>query len=362
MCHALSYLNDQKPCFNRMFHLHSSLLSMQILGFFMLTQYAIALRIILLFTLCSFLSSCDLKHQPPLKVGTNIWPGYEIFYLARHLGYLQNTAIKMVELPSATEVSHAFRNHLLDVAALTLDEALTLAQHDQSIRVIAVIDISHGGDVLLASPSIGTLAAMKGKRIGVENAAVGAILLDGALTEAHLQTSEITLVPLSIDEHLSAYQQGNVDAVVTFEPVKSQLLALGAKQLFDSSKIPNRIVDVLVTHQAIVEQRPEQLKQLLIAYFKALNYFTVSPEQAAIGMADRLQLAPEEVRLQFKGMYSPDVAENKQLLVGRNPSLKISANHLIQLMLKQHLLFKKITTDPLINSSFLPTEINNENG
>lgn len=355
--HALSCSLFKKQRVNHLFQPIATLR-----GFFMPTKYALAIRIILLFFLFPLLSSCHLKREQPLKMGTNIWPGYEIFYLARHLGYLQTNAIKLVELPSATDVSHAFRNHLLDVAALTLDEALTLAQHDPSIRVIAVIDISHGGDVLLANPSISTLEALKDKRIGVENAAVGAILLDGALTEAHLQTSEITLVPLSIDEHLNAYQQGKVDAIVTFEPVKSQLLTLGAKQLFDSSKIPNRIVDVLVTHQAIVEQRPAELKQLLTGYFKALNYFLTAPEQAAIGMADRLQLAPEEVRLQFKGMYSPDIAENKQLLVGKNPPLKDAANHLIQLMLKQHLLFKKITTDNLINNSFLPTEINNENG
>ena len=33
------------------------------------------------------LFSCSAEQESPLRVGTNIWPGYEPFYLARDLGY-----------------------------------------------------------------------------------------------------------------------------------------------------------------------------------------------------------------------------------------------------------------------------------
>jgi hypothetical protein len=31
--------------------------------------------------------SCVEEPEPPFRVGTNFWPGYELFYLARDLGY-----------------------------------------------------------------------------------------------------------------------------------------------------------------------------------------------------------------------------------------------------------------------------------
>ncbi len=310
-------------------------------------------RILCSISLLFLITTCHLKPQPPLKVGTNVWPGYELFYLARQLGYYQNTPVKMVELPSATEVSHAFRHHLLDVAALTLDEVLTLSQYDQQIRVIAVLDISNGADVLMAKPDITSLQAMKGKRIGVENMAVGAILLDRALTAAQLKSSDIQLVPLSVDEHLKAYQENKVDAVVTFEPVKSQLIQLGAKKLYDSANMSPRIIDVLVTHQTTIDQRGQDLKQLLNAYFKAFAYFKTHPQHAALIMSKRLMVTPAQVIAQFNELILPNRAHNVHLFNGQSPVLKESARQLAQFMLQQHLLFTTVATEQLINDSFL---------
>jgi len=46
-----------------------------------------------------------------------------------------------------------------------------------------------------------------------------------------------------------AFKKRQVDAIVTFEPVKSELLSSGANILFDSHQIPGRIVDVLVVRK-----------------------------------------------------------------------------------------------------------------
>ncbi len=307
-----------------------------------------------LFLIFCSLTACDFTPKSVLKVGTNIWSGYETLYLARSLGYYPANSIKMVELPSATKVAHAFQHQLLDVAALTLDEALVLLQTNGNLRIILVMDVSHGGDVLLAKPEFTTLNALKGKRIGVENVAVGAILLDGALSAGNLTVADINIVPMPVNEHLLAYQENKIDAVVTFEPVKSQLLQQGALQLFDSSRIPNRIMDVLVTRQHIIEQKPAALKALLKSYFKALDYWHNNPQQAAVFMADRLEVKPNEVAMQFSGLKLPTLEENLQLLSGDTPQLKPSLHALVSLMLQRQLLRHDVSTTSLLNGSLLP--------
>ena len=123
------------------------------------------------------LSACSQTPEPPLRIATNIWPGYEPLYLARSLGYYEKTPIRLVEMTSASETIQAIRNNIIEGAALTLDEVLVLLADDFDLHVILVMDFSHGGDVLLAKPSIETLDELRGKKVAVETSAVGAILL-----------------------------------------------------------------------------------------------------------------------------------------------------------------------------------------
>ena len=130
---------------------------------------------------CLGLTSCYDQPTAPLRIGTNRWLGYEPLYLARDLGLHQNLAVKLIELPSNTESMHELRNGNLEAAALTLDEALLLAQQGLPIRIVLILDQSVGADALLAKSQITTLEKLRGQRVGVENSAGGVVLLDAAL-------------------------------------------------------------------------------------------------------------------------------------------------------------------------------------
>ena len=300
------------------------------------------------------INGCESTPQNVVKIGTNLWLGYESLYLAQNLGYFDNKPIKLVEMPSATEVSHAFRNGALDVAALTLDESLVLMQHVPDLRVILVMDVSAGADVLLAKPTITSLAELKGKRIGVENSAVGAILLDGALHAAKLNITDIKFKSIMANEHESAYKNELVDAIVTFEPHKSKLISQGAITLFDSSQIPERIVDVLVTRQSIIEQNKDTLKIVIAAHFKAREYLKQNTSDATLRIAPRLDVPSTEVMKQFEGISLPDLIENHNYLSLEIASLSSAVDELISLMKDKQLLFKSIDSSQLIYDSLLP--------
>ena len=300
------------------------------------------------------LNACEPIPQRVLKVGTNLWPGYESLYLAQSLKLFDNKVIKLVEMPSATEVTHAFRNEALDVAALTLDESLVLLQYVPDLRVILVMDVSRGADALLAKPAIHSLAELKGKRIGVESTAVGAILLDGALQAAKLKITDIDFRPITVDEHESAYEKGLIDALVTFEPHKSNLMAQGAIKLFDSTQIPGRIVDVLVTRQSVIDKHKASLKIIVAAHFQALEYLHQYPDAAALRIAPRLAVLTNEVMQQFEGISLPGLAENQRYLAIKSRTLSKSIEELTALMGEKQLLFKSIDTSQLIDGSFLP--------
>ena len=102
-------------------------------------------RLALVFTLTT-LGGCVRDPEPPLRIGTNVWIGSEPLYLARELGYLDATAVRLVEYPSASEVLRAYRNQAIDGMSITLDELFVLAADGLQPKVILVQDVSHGAD------------------------------------------------------------------------------------------------------------------------------------------------------------------------------------------------------------------------
>lgn len=272
------------------------------------------LRHLLLLPLLWVLFGCSGgEPQQPIRLGTNIWPGYEPLYLAQHLDLIKPSDVRLVEYPSASEVIRAFRNRSLEAAALTLDEALLLQQDGIPVSVILVTDISDGGDVIMAREAIADMAALKGKRVAVESSALGAYVISRALEIHNLKLAEIKIKHLEVSAHEAAYRNGEIDAAVTFEPVRTQLIKQGAHEIFTSREMPGEIVDVVVVHNSLLEQ-PQRLKNLMDGWFGALDYLKNQPQSAAGIIARRLKISPQEVPGSFDGLQLPSREENQRLL------------------------------------------------
>lgn len=279
----------------------------------------------------------------------NVWPGYEGFYLANNLGYYDDRLIQLVDYPSATEVSRAMRNGNLDVAALTLDEALSLAETNPDTRVVLIIDVSAGADVIIAKPEIKTLAELKGRRVGAEANALGAFVITRALEQVGLSSQDVDIVSLGVSEHEYAFRKGAVDAMVTFEPTRSKLLAMGANVVFDSRKIPGEIVDVLVVPQAVLERRRNTLDVLVQGWFRALDYLNNNPQDGASRIAPRQGVNPEQFLASLQLLHILDVKENQQLLSQADPKLLNTIKKLSTLMMDRNLLRQAVDAGSLLD-------------
>lgn len=223
------------------------------------------------------LAACDAPPAPPLRVAVNPWVGYDPLVLARERGLADPAEVQVVELMSATESHRALRNGLVDAAALTLDEALRLADSGVPLRIVAVLDVSHGADAVLAQPSIDSPAALRGKRIALEEAAVGALLFERLLAAGGLRRDEVQTLHVEAAQHDSVLPGGRADAVVTYEPIRSQLLARGYRVIFDSSRMPGEIVDVL----AVRAELPAARARALLAAWEAGQRALLAEPQAA---------------------------------------------------------------------------------
>ncbi len=286
-----------------------------------------------------------------MRLGANVWIGYEPLFLARQQGYINTESISLVEYLSASEVIRAFRNQSLEAAALTLDEALLLVERKIPIQIVLVTDISAGADVIISKPEINSFNDLVGKRIGVESGALGAYMISRALEIYKLRPDQIEIINLEASEHETAFKNNKVDALVTFEPTRTKLLAVGARELFTSREIPHEIVDVIVIHSDYLEKHHGQVKELISGWFEALKYLRDNPEDATKIMAQRMDLNSKELLSSYVGIHLPSSKENLMLIGGASPKLRTTVQRLQHTMQANHLL----DTSEIITSLFYPS-------
>ncbi len=307
-----------------------------------MTKIFIRFYMLLVFAL---LPACGDGPEKPIRVGTNNWPGYACLYLAQDLGYYGETPIEIKEYPSASEVMGAFRNGFIEAAALTMDEVLQLKEGGHNPKIALILDFSHGGDVILGKPGVEDLASLKGMRVGVESSALGAFFFARALEQVQMAPKDVTIVHIPLDKHEKAFKDGIIDAVVTFEPVRSKLLESGANLLFDSTQIAGEIIDVLAVHESGLSNNSFTLRSLLSGWFQAMDYLKKNPEGAADLISSHLGLTPAQFISSLQGFHLPDMKENRVLFRGEKVLLKSRMERLIHFLRGNGVLKQSI--DPL---------------
>ena len=281
---------------------------------------------------------CMREPETALRIGTNVWIGSEPLYLARELGRLDAAQVQLVEYPSASEVLRAFRNQAIDGMVISLDELFGLAVDGLQPRVVLVVDVSHGADVVVGRPGMRTMRDLAGKAVAVESGALGAFVLSRALATSGMQAGDVKVVHLESNEQPGAFEKGQVDGAVTFDPYRTQLLRAGATTLFDSTRIPGEIVDLLAVRASVLEQRPQALRALLGGWFGALDYMQRDPRDAARRMGIRQQTSGEQFLEAERGLHVPSREENLRMLGGTRPELAVTGRRLMELMLEARLL------------------------
>lgn len=289
----------------------------------------------------------------PLNVASHVWPGYELMFLARSLGWLQSDTVRLIETTSATRSLAALADGRVDAAALTLDEMLLARSRGVPLQAVLVFNTSAGADAVLSRPDIREPSQLRGKRIGAETTALGALMLDRVLARGGLTRQDVQVENLTPDAHLTIWRTGTLDAVVTYEPQVSHLMQLGAYRLLDSRQLPDTIFDVLAVRSSVATRYSNALRALIAAHFRAVSHLRHNPQDAAYRMATRLTLPGEAALQAFRGLHLPGIAQNRRMLAAGG-RLQTVADDLSALMLNSGLLPAADTLSGLCTDVYLP--------
>lgn len=260
------------------------------------------------------LASCTPQKTPQIRVGTNLWPGYEILYVAREQGAFKDIPIRFMEYRNASQVIDNLLKGNINMAALTLDEVIRVVNEGLDIKIIWVFNVSNGADALVGNTAITQLNDIKGKRIGVERTAVGEYMLHRILQHAQLTLDDVTVVDVPAHKHVQGISNSSLDAVITFEPYVHELTSLGFNTLFTSKDLPNEIIDVLAVQADFAQRNSELVGQFIDAYAKQVSEVLQAFDKHIYYLNLRLKLDKDELKSIYAGIEIPTPEQQLTLL------------------------------------------------
>ncbi len=218
------------------------------------------------------------------RLGYSSWVGYGPFFLAKKKGYFKEEGIEL-ELVNIEDVAVRFAALAagrIDAMAATIDTMpLYLKPQGTRYQYLFALDDSKGGDGVVASKEVETIADLKGKKVAFSEGSVAQFYLNVLLRDAGLRQSDIEVVNMNGGDAGSAFVAGQVDAAVTSEPWLTKAKRAPHGQLLaDSSEKPGLITEVVLATADVIEERQPEIKALYRAWIRAVEFVKENPVEA----------------------------------------------------------------------------------
>lgn len=248
------------------------------------------------------------------SIGITTWIGNTPLYIAQEKGFFKEQGLNLDAkvFNTVAEAFPAFSTGKLDGVAPVTSEAVTLAAKGIDYRIVLVMDTSVGADGILARNSVASIKDFKGKRIAVQQGGVGHFFLLQVLAEAGLSGNDITIVNTTPDAAAAAYQTGNVEIAYSYSPFLERANAAqkDGRITYDSSKMPTAIADVYIFSTKFIEANPKAVEAFVGGILKGLDFLKTNRNEGLAIAAKRLNVTPEELAAQLKGINLPAAQTN----------------------------------------------------
>jgi len=298
-------------------------------------------------------------YQGKIIIGTETWPGYIAFYVARDKGFFEEAGldVKIKRYIALGELSKDYvAGAMQGRANLTLD-AVNEVYQGLDHKVVLAIDYSLGSDAIIATKDIKTISDFKGKRVGYESGTLEEFFVVWALQQSGLSLSDVIHVEGNPEETAQLIEEGAIDVAVSHEPFLSQILkSENIHTVYSSKDAPGLITDILTFRSDFIEEYPETVQQIVNIYFKALNVWKENPEEAHSILALEFEDTQEGVALQLEGVTLLDERNNKTAFTFASGLQSLYGNmRNINDFVHKHLdtSAEKIDTDKIITKQFI---------
>jgi NitT/TauT family transport system substrate-binding protein len=228
--------------------------------------------------LASLAPRLEAAERSSFNVAWSIYVGWMPWDYADRSGILKKWAdkygikIKLTQINDYVESINQYTAGQFDACVMTNMDMLTIpAAGGLDSTALIVGDFSNGNDGVVLKGKGKHLQDIKGQKINLVELSVSHYLLVRALGTVGLRERDIKVVNTSDADIVGAFSAPSTGAVVAWKPQLSAILAAPDAQLvFDSSRIPGEILDLMVVNTATLSANPKLGKALTGAWYETL--------------------------------------------------------------------------------------------
>ncbi len=225
--------------------------------------------------------SAYAEEKSEFTVAWSIYVGWMPWDYAAYSGIMDKWAekygikVNIVQVNDYVESINQYTAGQFDATVMTNMDALTIpAASGVDSTALIVGDFSDGNDGIVLKGDK-TLKDVKGQNINLVELSVSHYLMARGLESVGLSEKDVKVVNTSDADIVAAFSTDDVTSVVTWNPLLSEITAQPNTSLvFDSSKIPGEIIDMMVANTETLKDNPKLGKALTGAWYEIMDIMT----------------------------------------------------------------------------------------
>ena len=180
--------------------------------------------------------------------------------------------IKLTQVNDYVESINQYTAGTFDACLMTNMDMLTIpSAGGVDSTALIVGDFSNGNDGIVLKGKGKTLKDIRGQKVNLVELSVSHYMLARALGTVGLRERDLKIVNTSDADIVAAFAASASTAAVAWKPQLSAILKDPDAQLvYDSSKIPGEILDLMVVNTATLKANPKLGKALVGAWYEIM--------------------------------------------------------------------------------------------
>jgi NitT/TauT family transport system substrate-binding protein len=240
---------------------------------------------------------------------------YAPWYIVKEKGLAKGIDVDIRIIEGITEKNAAVTSGQIQVVMNTLDSMVLARAAGVPIKIVAVPAVSYGLDEMIVSKEIKSVKDFPGKTYGADYGFLNHMWMLLTLKRAGISHKKLRHVVMLPQESAAAFNSGNLDIDVNYIPFSIQSIKRPGSHIIKTSLSDRTwerglISESISYNEKWMREKPQVAKELLRAWFEAVNWWKENPVEGNKIIAKGLDWPIEDVKLNQWGAVILSLDQN----------------------------------------------------
>lgn len=240
---------------------------------------------------------------------------YGAWFIVKEKGLANGIDVETKIIEDTTARNAGLSSGAIQCVMTTMDNTVVTASAAVPVKHVAVPLMSYGLDQMIVSNDIKTEADLRGRSFAADYGFLNHMWMLLTLKKAGIPLKEASHKIMLPQESTAAFASGQLDVDVTWIPFSTQSLQRKDSHMLKSSRTDKTwerglISDSIACNKTWLEQKPEVAKEVVRAWFEAIDWWKQNPQEGNKIVAKGLDWPEADVRLTQNGAIMLNINQN----------------------------------------------------